>query len=114
VKTTWYNTIAEFPDLLAGVTYMPIPCAGVMLLFVIERLWVGDPPATSFTFRDQPGEANSHGRPLLLWSVLVFMFLGMPVAYAMGLADARHRDSGSTSARRRSCSRSPTAWTTSP
>jgi len=55
VKTTWYNTIAEFPDLSAGVTYMPIPVAGViMLLFVIERVWLGDPPATSFAFRDQP------------------------------------------------------------
>jgi hypothetical protein len=26
----------------------------VTLLFVIERLWLGEPPATSFTFRDQP------------------------------------------------------------
>jgi TRAP-type C4-dicarboxylate transport system permease small subunit len=55
VKTTWFNTIAEFPDLSAGVTYMPIPVAGVvMLLFVIERMWLGDPPPTSFSFHDQP------------------------------------------------------------
>ena len=55
VQATWYNSIAEFPELSAGVTYMPIPVSGVvMLLFVIERLWCGDPPATSFTFRDQP------------------------------------------------------------
>jgi len=55
VKTTWYNSIAEFPDLSAGVTYMPIPVAGVvMLLFVIERIWCGDPPPTSMAFRDQP------------------------------------------------------------
>ena len=55
VKATWYNSIAEFPDLSAGVTYIPIPIAGVVtLLFVIERLWCGDPPADSFTFRDQP------------------------------------------------------------
>jgi TRAP-type C4-dicarboxylate transport system permease small subunit len=55
VQATWYNSIAEFPELSAGVTYMPIPISGVvMLLFVIERLWCGDPPATSFTFRDQP------------------------------------------------------------
>ena len=55
VQTTWYNTIAEFPDLSAGVTYMPIPVAGViMLLFVIERVWLGDAPPDSFTFRDQP------------------------------------------------------------
>jgi TRAP-type C4-dicarboxylate transport system permease small subunit len=55
VLATWHNTIAEFPDLSTGVTYIPIPVAGVLtLLFVIERLWLGDPPATSFTFRDQP------------------------------------------------------------
>ena len=55
VKATWYNTIAEFPMLPTGVTYVPIPVAGVvMLLFVIERIWLGDPPADSFTFRDQP------------------------------------------------------------
>ena len=55
VKATWYNTIAEFPMLPTGVTYLPIPIAGVVtLLFVVERIWCGDPPATSFTFRDQP------------------------------------------------------------
>ena len=55
VQTVWQNTIAEFPDLSAGVTYIPIPVAGVVtLLFCIERLWLGDPPPTSFTFRDQP------------------------------------------------------------
>jgi TRAP-type C4-dicarboxylate transport system permease small subunit len=55
VQATWQNTIAEFPDLSVGVTYIPIPAAGVVtLLFVIERLWLGEPPATSFTFRDQP------------------------------------------------------------
>ena len=38
-----------------GVTYSPIPIAGVItLLFCIERLWLGQPPETSFTFRDQP------------------------------------------------------------
>ncbi len=55
VQATWYNSIAEFPNLSAGVTYIPIPVAGaVTLLFVVERLWCGDPPPTSFTFRDQP------------------------------------------------------------
>jgi TRAP-type C4-dicarboxylate transport system permease small subunit len=55
VQATWQNTIAEFPDLSVGFTYIPIPAAGVVtLLFVIERLWIGGPPATSFTFRDQP------------------------------------------------------------
>jgi TRAP-type C4-dicarboxylate transport system permease small subunit len=55
VQATWYNTIAEFPGLSVGVTYLPIPAAGVITLaFVIERLWLGEPPPTSFTFRDQP------------------------------------------------------------
>ena len=55
VQAVWQNTIAEFPDLSVGATYIPIPAAGaVMLLFVIERLWLGDPPPDSFTFRDQP------------------------------------------------------------
>ena len=55
VQATWYNTIAEFPELSVGVTYLPIPAAGVItLLFVVERLWLGEPDATSFTFRDQP------------------------------------------------------------
>ena len=55
VQATWLNTIAEFPELSVGVTYLPIPAAGaITLLFVIERLWLGEPPATSFTFRDQP------------------------------------------------------------
>ena len=55
VQATWQNTIAEFPELSVGVTYLPIPAAGVVtLLFVIERLWCGEPPASSFTFRDQP------------------------------------------------------------
>ena len=55
VQTVWQNSIAEFPWLSAGVTYLPIPVAGVItLLFCIERLWLGQPPEDSFTFRDQP------------------------------------------------------------
>jgi TRAP-type C4-dicarboxylate transport system permease small subunit len=55
VQATWHNSIAEFPGLSAGVTYMPIPVAGVVLiLFVIERVWCGEPSPESFTFRDQP------------------------------------------------------------
>ena len=54
-QTVWQNTIAEFPWMSVGATYLPIPIAGVItLLFCIERLWLGQPPADSFTFRDQP------------------------------------------------------------
>jgi len=45
VAATWYNTIADFPFLSVGVTYLPIPIGGAfLLLFVIERLIFGMPP----------------------------------------------------------------------
>jgi TRAP-type C4-dicarboxylate transport system permease small subunit len=45
VEVTWYNTIGDFPFLSVGVTYLPIPIGGVcLLLFVIERIFLGLPP----------------------------------------------------------------------
>ena len=45
VAATWYNTIADFPSLSVGVTYLPIPIGGaILLLFVIERVMFGMPP----------------------------------------------------------------------
>jgi TRAP-type C4-dicarboxylate transport system permease small subunit len=45
VETTWDNTIADFPFLSVGVTYLPIPIGGVLLLlFVIEHMTIGPPP----------------------------------------------------------------------
>jgi TRAP-type C4-dicarboxylate transport system permease small subunit len=44
VVTTWQNTIADFPELSVGVTYLPIPLGGtILLLFVAERLLIGSP-----------------------------------------------------------------------
>jgi len=44
VEATWYNTIADFPALSVGVTYLPIPIGGaLLLLFVIERVIFGMP-----------------------------------------------------------------------
>jgi len=55
VYAVWDNRVAEFPEISVGASYIPIPVAGVItLLFCIERLWLGQPPADSFTFRDQP------------------------------------------------------------
>jgi TRAP-type C4-dicarboxylate transport system permease small subunit len=51
----WHQSIAEFPGLPVGLTYMPIPIGGFLtLLFILERLWVGPLPETSIVFRDQP------------------------------------------------------------
>jgi TRAP-type C4-dicarboxylate transport system permease small subunit len=42
VDTTWHQKIAEFPTLSTGITYLPIPVGGVVvLLFIIERFWTG-------------------------------------------------------------------------
>src|SRR5205807_8058692 len=44
VDGTWDNTIADFPALSVGVTYLPIPIGGAILfLFVLERLIIGPP-----------------------------------------------------------------------
>ena len=46
VGTTWHQSIAEFPALSVGVTYLPIPIGGaITLLFVVERLLIGPPAA---------------------------------------------------------------------
>jgi TRAP-type C4-dicarboxylate transport system permease small subunit len=45
VEVTWHNSIADFPQLSVGVTYLPIPIGGVcLLLFIIERILLGLPP----------------------------------------------------------------------
>jgi TRAP-type C4-dicarboxylate transport system permease small subunit len=42
VKTTWYQSISDFPIVTAGMSYLPVPIGGaIILLFVIERLWRG-------------------------------------------------------------------------
>jgi TRAP-type C4-dicarboxylate transport system permease small subunit len=42
VETTWNQTIAEFPLVSVGLTYLPIPVGGtITMLFAIERLWLG-------------------------------------------------------------------------
>ncbi len=54
---TRYQTIAEFPSLSVAIVYLPIPVAGLLtLLFLIERVWVGQPPKTSIMYSDQAAE----------------------------------------------------------
>lgn len=46
VAATWQNSIADFPSLSVGATYLPIPLGGAILFFfVIERLLLGPPAA---------------------------------------------------------------------
>jgi TRAP-type C4-dicarboxylate transport system permease small subunit len=45
VMATWYNSIPDFPELSVGVTYLPIPAGGAILVcFVLERVTIGPPP----------------------------------------------------------------------
>jgi TRAP-type C4-dicarboxylate transport system permease small subunit len=51
------NTIAEFPWLSVGIVYMPIPIGGLLtLLFLIEKVWLGDPPKNDVMYSDQAVE----------------------------------------------------------
>ena len=51
------NTIAEFPWLSTGIVYMPIPIGGALtLLFIIEKMWLGDPPKDDVMYSDAPAE----------------------------------------------------------
>lgn len=42
-QKTWYQSIAEFPVVSVGVSYLPVPIGGaISVLFVIERMLKGD------------------------------------------------------------------------
>jgi len=52
--TTWYQSISDFPGLSVGLTYLPIPLAGALtLLFIVERIWLGEAPKTDVMYSDQ-------------------------------------------------------------
>jgi TRAP-type C4-dicarboxylate transport system permease small subunit len=54
---TWGNTIAEFPSLSTGVVYMPIPIGGLLtLLFIVEKIWLGEPPRDDIMYSDAPAD----------------------------------------------------------
>jgi TRAP-type C4-dicarboxylate transport system permease small subunit len=56
-QVTWGNTIAEFPSLSTGVVYMPIPIGGALtVLFIVEKMWLGDPPADDVMYSDAPAD----------------------------------------------------------
>jgi TRAP-type C4-dicarboxylate transport system permease small subunit len=53
-QVTWGNSIAEFPSLSVGVVYMPIPLGGLLtLLFIVEKMWLGEPPRNDVMYSDQ-------------------------------------------------------------
>jgi TRAP-type C4-dicarboxylate transport system permease small subunit len=51
------NTIAEFPSVSVGLAYLPIPLGGLLtLLFIVEKVWLGEPPKTDVMYSDQAAE----------------------------------------------------------
>jgi len=51
------NTIAEFPSLSVGIVYLPIPIGGLLtLLFIIEKIWLGEPPKDDVMYSDAPAD----------------------------------------------------------
>ena len=54
-QLTWGNSMAEFPGLSVGIVYMPIPLGGLLtLLFIVEQIWLGDPPKSDVMYSDTP------------------------------------------------------------
>ena len=42
VQTTWQQSIAEFPWLPVGASYLPLPLGSIVtILFIVEHLWCG-------------------------------------------------------------------------
>ena len=51
------NTVAEFPWLSVGIVYLPIPIGGLLtLLFLVEKVWLGEPPKSDVMYSDQAVE----------------------------------------------------------
>jgi TRAP-type C4-dicarboxylate transport system permease small subunit len=51
------NTIAEFPSLSVGIVYLPIPVGGLLtLLFIVEKIWLGEPPKDDVMYSDAPAD----------------------------------------------------------
>ena len=56
---TRFSTMAEFPWLSVAYVYSPIPVSGLLiLLFLVERVWLGSPPKTSIMYSDQAMELD--------------------------------------------------------
>ena len=100
VQATWYQGIAEFPIVSVGMAYLPIPIGGALtVLFVIERFltqkFFSEPEPETVSQQLDRMRRTAMDVFILVGSFTVVCLLGMPVAYALGLA-AIWRRCGST------------------
>ncbi len=56
-RITWNQSMPEFPGLPVGLVYGPIPLGGLLtFLFLVEKVWVGPVPPSSFMYSDEAVE----------------------------------------------------------
>jgi len=97
VEVTWHNTIADFPFLSVGVTYLPIPIGGVcLLLFIIERIFLGAPPGPACSTPGSRDRTDPEGTLMDIFSfcsrrLLVCFLIGMPDRLFAGAGGDRRR-----------------------
>ena len=110
VQATWYQAIAEFPGWSRSAC--PIcrsrSAGAITALFVIERMWTGvwfqDPTTDDLGSRSQPNKSAGTRSWTLSFSSAAspsLCLLGVPVAYALGLAAILARALDRASARSR-------------
>ena len=95
VEATWNQTIPDFPAISVGMTYLPIPLGGALTaLLVIERFmtqkFFAEPEAKTVSGLTTGIALRETGRVMdiliLIGSFTVVCLMGMPVAYALGIA----------------------------
>ena len=95
VEATWNQTIPEFPAISVGLTYLPIPLGGALTaLLVIERFmtqkFFAEPEAETVSGLTDRIAMRETSRVMdiliLIGSFTVVCLMGMPVAYALGIA----------------------------
>ena len=56
-RITWNQSMPEVPGLPVGLVYGPIPLGGLLtFLFLVEKVWVGPVPPSSFMYSDEAVE----------------------------------------------------------
>ncbi len=87
VDATWHQSIAEFPSLSVGLTYLPIPVGWRHNAAVRCRAPADRAPAAGR--RTDAALRRVHSRPMeiliVVGTLLVCFALGVPIAYALGL-----------------------------
>ena len=91
VQTTWYQSIAEFPIVSVGMAYLPIPIGGALTTPVRDRALPDAQVLRRARARDRQPDLDRNRRQsmdilVLIGSFTVVCLMGMPVAYALGLA----------------------------